>query len=312
MPTESRTSPSGIVAGSVFQRRRRSNVDSTPPSEVACTHSFVLWVSRSAASAPWASTIDDDAAEARVADLADRRVPGQPAHQLLGVRLGPLDPQVQGAQAAQRQPRLEGAGDRAEQVAPALQHGVQLVVAGDHRAHEHVAVAGEVLRRRVHDQVDVELQRRLQQGSGEGVVDDDVGAGLVRGRRGSSRCPRPPGPGWSATPARPGPRPSQAATTASVSVMSTSSVAQPAAGLEVGQLQHGAVVGVPGRDHLGAAGRPGPAPSRRRPGRTRSAGSARPRGRRARPRTRSRSGCRSGRTPGRRRRRTSTPSRSAR
>ena len=39
MPTDSRTRPSGMVAGSVFQRRRRSNVDSTPPRLVACTHS---------------------------------------------------------------------------------------------------------------------------------------------------------------------------------------------------------------------------------------------------------------------------------
>ena len=52
MPTDIRTSPSGMVAASVFQRRRRSNVDSTLPSEVACTHSDVEWVSRSARSAP--------------------------------------------------------------------------------------------------------------------------------------------------------------------------------------------------------------------------------------------------------------------
>ena len=51
MPTESRTSPSGIVAGSVFQRRRRSNVDSTPPRLVACTHSDVDRTRRSAATA---------------------------------------------------------------------------------------------------------------------------------------------------------------------------------------------------------------------------------------------------------------------
>ena len=53
MPTDSRTRPSGMVAGSAFQRRRRSKVDSTPPRLVACTHSRVVWVSRSAASAPW-------------------------------------------------------------------------------------------------------------------------------------------------------------------------------------------------------------------------------------------------------------------
>ncbi len=60
MPTDSRTSASGIVAGSVFQRRRRSKVDSTPPRMVACTHSFVLCVSRSAASAPCGQHDRDD------------------------------------------------------------------------------------------------------------------------------------------------------------------------------------------------------------------------------------------------------------
>src|SRR6476659_2698352 len=58
MPTLSRTRPSGIVAGSVFHRRRRSRVDSTPPSEVACTHREVDRVRRSAASAPPARTTD--------------------------------------------------------------------------------------------------------------------------------------------------------------------------------------------------------------------------------------------------------------
>ena len=51
MPTDSRTRPSGMVAGSDFQRRRRSKVDSTPPRLVAWTHSAVARTSRSARSA---------------------------------------------------------------------------------------------------------------------------------------------------------------------------------------------------------------------------------------------------------------------
>ena len=106
MPTESRTRPSGMVVGSDFQRRRRSNVDSTPPRLVACTHSAVERTSRSAWSAV-GRTIEIIAAEAGVADLGRQRVAGQPAGQLGGVRLGALDAQVQGAQPAQREPRLE-------------------------------------------------------------------------------------------------------------------------------------------------------------------------------------------------------------
>ena len=57
MPTDSRTSPSGMVAASAFQRRRRSRLDSTPPSEVAWIQSRVLRLSRSAAISPWARTM---------------------------------------------------------------------------------------------------------------------------------------------------------------------------------------------------------------------------------------------------------------
>ena len=68
-------------------------------------------------------------AEARVAHLGDGRVVSESAGELGGVRLRALHPDVQGAQAAQRQPRLERARDRALQVAPALEHLPQRVVA---------------------------------------------------------------------------------------------------------------------------------------------------------------------------------------
>ena len=160
----------------------------------------------------------------------------EPAHELLRVGLGPLEAQVQGAQAAQREPGLERAGDRADQVAAALEHGVQLVVAGDHGTHQHVAVAGEELGRRVHDDVGAELERLLQQRGGEGVVDDHVRAGLVGrldDRLDVGDLERRVG---RATRARPGRRRRSASTTASVSVMSTSSALSRPRDLEVGQL----------------------------------------------------------------------------
>ena len=122
----------------------------------------------------------DHPAEARVADLGDVGALTEAAYQLLGVGLRALDPQREGAQSAQREPHLEGPGDRAEQVAAPLEHVVQLVVARDDGAHQHVGVAGDVLRRRVHDQVDTPLERLLQDRRREGVVDDHVGACLVR------------------------------------------------------------------------------------------------------------------------------------
>ena len=91
-------------------------------------------------------------------------------------------PEVEGAQAAQGEPGLQRPGDGADQVAPAFEDVVQLVVADHERAHHHVAVAGEELGHRVQHDVGAELERPLDEGSGEGVVDDDRGAGLVAGR----------------------------------------------------------------------------------------------------------------------------------
>ena len=63
----------------------------------------------------------------------------------------------------------------------------ELEALGDRRvvrrgeAADHVRVAAEVLRRRVDDDVGAELERELEVRRGEGVVDDDEGAGGVRG-----------------------------------------------------------------------------------------------------------------------------------
>ncbi len=55
-----------------------------------------------------------------------------------------------------------------------------LVARGDDDAADRVAVAVEVFRRAVHDQIGAELDRPLQAGTGEGVVDDHERAVLVR------------------------------------------------------------------------------------------------------------------------------------
>ena len=182
-----------------------------------------------------------------VADLRQRGVLAEAAYELLGVGLRALDAQVEGAQAAQRQPRLERAGDRADEVATALEHAVELVVARDDRAHLHVGVAGEVLRRGVHDEVDAVLERALQQGSGEGVVDDDVGAGLVRG--GGDRRDVGDLEGRVGRRLEPDQRGVGAGRDDGVGVGDVDELGlQPAAGLEVGELHDRAGVGVPGDD----------------------------------------------------------------
>ena len=193
----------------------------------------------------------DDPAEAGVADLGDRGVLAQPGGELGGVGLGTLDAQVQGAQATHGQPRLEGAGDRADQVAPVLQDPVELVVAGDDRAQQGVAVAGEVLGRGVDHHVGPELQRPLQQRGGEGVVDHDVGPGLVR--RGDDPVEvgdleRRVGGGLHPHQRRVDARREHGVGVGDVDQRDR----EPATRLEVGQLHHAALVGVPGRDDLGA------------------------------------------------------------
>jgi hypothetical protein len=109
-------------------------------------------------------------------------VVGETAGELGGVRLGALDAQVQSAQAAQGQPRLERSGRVALDVAAPLQHAVQVVVAGDDRPELYVAVAGEVLGGRVQHHIGAEVQRSLQQRGEERVVDDHAGTGVM-GRR---------------------------------------------------------------------------------------------------------------------------------
>jgi hypothetical protein len=81
------------------------------------------------------------ARQPRVEHPLDPRVVGEEAGNRERVGAGSLDPERQGAQAAQHQPRLEGAEDRAAVVALAADRRPALVGAsGDERARQHVAV----------------------------------------------------------------------------------------------------------------------------------------------------------------------------
>ena len=81
-------------------------------------------------------------------------------------------PQRQRLGAAQHQPRVERAEDRARGVLHEPQPLDVLVARGDDHAADAVAVAVQVLGRAVHDQVGAELDRPLDVRAGEGVVDD--------------------------------------------------------------------------------------------------------------------------------------------
>ena len=146
-------------------------------------------------------------------------------------------------------------GDGAEQVAAALEHVPERVVGGDDRAHQQVAVAAEVLRRRVHD--DVGAERRAAAGAGgwrRCCRRRPWRRPRARPRR-WSRCRRARATGWWGTPATPARRRRRsAATNPAVSSMSTSRVVDAVARLEVGELEQRAVVGDPRRDHGGAVG----------------------------------------------------------
>ena len=90
-------------------------------------------------------------------------------------------------------------------------------------------MAGEVLRRAVHDHVGAGLQRPLQDRRREGVVDH-----AQRARRGAAAPPAPRGrppaaSGWSASRPTPGRRPRRRRGRASASVRSTCRTCQPAA-----------------------------------------------------------------------------------
>ena len=112
----------------------------------------------------------------------DRRVAGQELHHLLRVVAVPVHPDPEGLQPAQHQPGVERAGDRADRVLVEGDPLGELEVAYDEGAADDVGVATAVLRGGVHDDVGTEHQWLLEVRRGEGVVDDQQGAGVVRDR----------------------------------------------------------------------------------------------------------------------------------
>jgi len=96
--------------------------------------------------------------------------------------LGALQPDDQCPDAAQRQPGLERSRDRAGQRPVGAQAVEQAGVPRDEHAEQHVRVPGQVLGRRVHDDVGAGVQGVLQQGRRERVAHRHPDARLPRGR----------------------------------------------------------------------------------------------------------------------------------
>ncbi len=95
--------------------------------------------------------------------------------------------------ASVRRPRsvriaVERRAGEAEAVRPPRELLVQRCVLRDHRAADDVAVAVDVLRRRMHDDVGAERERPLQRRRQERVVDDDGRVDRVRGLRDVDGC----------------------------------------------------------------------------------------------------------------------------
>jgi phospho-N-acetylmuramoyl-pentapeptide-transferase len=98
------------------------------------------------------------------AGVMDRRHPGVPGEELrdlLGVGRLAFDAQRERLHAAQHQPALEGAGDRAARCAPVAQLAGERLVPGDDGAAEDVGVAGDRLGQGVHRRYRAELERLL-------------------------------------------------------------------------------------------------------------------------------------------------------
>ena len=187
--------------------------DSTPPSDSPSVKTSVRLQTLSAVSSP-SRTVNEIippkprvicraamscpgcGREARVVDALDRRVRAEEVGDADGVGAVPVHPYAEGLDAAQHEPGVEGAGDRAHRVLVERQQLADLGVGGDERAADHVRVAAEVLRRRVHDDVGAERERLLQVRRRERVVDDQAGAGVPWRSRRARRCRRCRAAGW--------------------------------------------------------------------------------------------------------------------
>ena len=204
MPTDIRTRPSGMVGGlgppppPALERRldaaQRGGVHPQP----GRAHS------RSAASAPLGEHDRDDRRRSR--GSGPRRSAGAGA--AAAASSAALAWARSTRRCSVRMPRRASQASKAPGTLPVSERrssstSWSCVVGGHDRAEQDVAVTGEVLRGRVHHDVGAQRERLLQQRGGEGVVDDDVGAGLVGGGSDGRRCRRSPAPGWSGTRATP-------------------------------------------------------------------------------------------------------------
>ena len=111
------------------------------------------------------------AREPRIDDPLDPRMLFQPRGDMHRVTAMALHAQREGLDAAQRQESIEGTRHSADRV---LQEGELLfqliVLADDRRAADDVGVAVEILRRRMHDDIEAVLERALDPGRSERVI----------------------------------------------------------------------------------------------------------------------------------------------
>ncbi|CRK35398.1 hypothetical protein BN1708_006723 [Verticillium longisporum] len=96
-----------------------------------------------------------------------------------GVARGLAGAEVQRLEAAMGEPRVKSRGDGADGVLEEREAGVKVVRVEGGNAHDNVRVAVDVLCHRVDDNVRAEVERVLDVGGQERVVDDDLDAVLV-------------------------------------------------------------------------------------------------------------------------------------
>ena len=113
--------------------------------------------------------------------LGDEGVVRQAARELSRGRLRPVEPDGQRAKPAEREERLEVAGDGAVVVAMGGKPVRKARVAADHGAEQEIGVPSDELRGRVQDDVGAQLERSLAQRRGERRIDDRDGAPLAGG-----------------------------------------------------------------------------------------------------------------------------------
>ena len=152
--------------------------------------------------------------EPRIEDALDRLVAVEERRDPPRVLAVALHPESERLQAAQHEPGVERARHGAQRLLQERQPlGDRRVVRGDDAADD-VAVAAEVLRRRVDDGVGAELERQLEVRRRERVVDDEQRADRVRGVGRARGCRRRSGAGSTASRPRRAARPRRGGRTA--------------------------------------------------------------------------------------------------